>query len=132
MPHVGPVSGDSGFIRIFWKIPYKFFKTAANREIPILLFCYNRLRKVVNSVKEILIAEKEVTGRAGTPHRFSYYRLEDAKGYGVCVKSGQGGTAVVPGITMRRSRIDALLGKLIRFAVSPVCARDVVEDWLAL
>ena len=49
-----------------------------------------------------------------------------------CVKSGQGGTAVVPGITMRRSRIDALLGKLIRFAVSPVCARDVVEDWLAL
>ena len=53
MPHVGPVSGDSGFIRIFWKIPYKFFKTAANREIPILLFCYNRLRKVVNSVKEI-------------------------------------------------------------------------------
>lgn len=39
---------------------------------------------------------------------------------------------MVPGITTRRRRIDALLEKLVRFAVSPVCARDVVEDWLVL
>lgn len=73
-------------------------------------------------MKEILVAVKEIQDGNGILHRFSYYRLEDPEGYGVCVKSGQGGTAMVPGITTRRRRIDALLEKLFRFAVSPVCA----------
>ena len=83
-------------------------------------------------MKEILFAVKEIQDGNGILHRFSYSRLEDPEGYGLCVKSGQGGTAMVPGITTRRRRIDALLEKLVRFAVSPVCARDVVEDWLVL
>lgn len=36
----------------------------------------------------------------------------------------------IPGITASQSGILSLLSKLMRGSVTPVAARDVVEDWL--
>lgn len=81
---------------------------------------------------ETLIAVQTVKGEDGEVHNFSYYRLEDEKCYGVCIKDQAGAMAMIPNVTTKRRRIDALLRKMIRGCVSPVSMRDVVEDWLLL
>ncbi|MUU12746.1 MAG: hypothetical protein EP146_15835 [Oscillibacter sp.] len=45
------------------------------------------------------------------------------------VESG-GERTEIPGITASQSGILSLLSKLMRGSVTPVAARDVVEDWL--
>ena len=62
-----------------------------------------------------------------------YYLLteeeKDGKNaYGVLVE-GDGRTSI-PDITSSRSRVQSLLGRLIRGRVTPVTALDVVEDWI--
>ena len=49
--------------------------------------------------------------------------------YGICVESG-GERAEIQRITVSRAGILTLLSKLMRGSVTPVAARDVVEDWL--
>ena len=49
--------------------------------------------------------------------------------YGVRVESG-GERAEIPGITASQTRILALVSRMMRGGVTPVTARDVVEDWL--
>ena len=49
--------------------------------------------------------------------------------YGIRVESG-GERTEIPGITASQSGILSLLSKLMRGSVTPVAARDVVEDWL--
>ena len=49
--------------------------------------------------------------------------------YGVCVESG-GERTEIPGITASQTGILLLLSRLMRGSVTPVAARDVVEDWL--
>ena len=80
---------------------------------------------------EILVGVQTTEGADGKTHQFSYYRLEDGRGYGICIRDGSGGVAMAPGVTTRRRKIDALLRRMVRGAVSPASMRDVVEDWLA-
>ena len=49
--------------------------------------------------------------------------------YGICVESG-GERAEIPAITVWRAGIQTLLSRLMQGGVTPVAARDVVEDWL--
>lgn len=68
----------------------------------------------------------------GRPVR--YYLLVDAVRdgrwmYGILVE-GDGDREAIPGITPSRLRAQMLLKRLIRGRVTPVTARDVVEDWL--
>ena len=49
--------------------------------------------------------------------------------YGIRVESGGERTEIL-GITTSQPRILALLSKLMLGGVTPVAARDVVEDWL--
>lgn len=49
--------------------------------------------------------------------------------YGVGVKF-DGESEEIPGITISQRRVQALLEALIQGGVTPVTARDVVEDWL--
>ena len=49
--------------------------------------------------------------------------------YGIRVESG-GERAEIQRITVSRAGILTLLSKLMRGSVTPVAARDVVEDWL--
>ena len=49
--------------------------------------------------------------------------------YFLLVESG-GERTEIPGITASQSGILSLLSKLMRGSVTPVAARDVVEDWL--
>ena len=62
-----------------------------------------------------------------------YYLLEyDTAGracYGIQVEVGREKT-VIPRITPSQVAVLALAERLIRWCVTPVTARDVVEDWL--
>lgn len=63
-----------------------------------------------------------------------YYLLqeplgEDAEVYGVAVEYG-GERAELRSLTVSRRRAEALLERMRRGRVTPVTARDVVEDWL--
>ena len=62
-----------------------------------------------------------------------YYLLEhEIAGrtcYGIQVETG-GEKAVIPCITPSQVAVLALAERLIRGCVTPVTARDVVEDWL--
>ena len=49
--------------------------------------------------------------------------------YGICVESG-GERTVIPAITISQPGILSLLSRLMHGGVTPVAARDVVEDWL--
>ena len=49
--------------------------------------------------------------------------------YGIRVESG-GERTEIPSFTAAQSGILALLSELMRGSVTPVAARDVVEDWL--
>ncbi|MDO4314685.1 MAG: DUF6514 family protein [Oscillospiraceae bacterium] len=49
--------------------------------------------------------------------------------YGVLVESG-GGRELIPSVTPSRRRAQSLLALLVQGHVTPVTARDVVEDWL--
>ncbi len=68
----------------------------------------------------------------GTAVRY-YLLVEDWKGmgenYGFQIKYGRE-TVTVPRITSSQRRIQTLLGVLVRGCVTPVTAREVVEDWL--
>ena len=62
-----------------------------------------------------------------------YYLLteeeKDGKNaYGVLVEGDE--TLSIPDITPSRSRIQSLLALMIQGHVTPVTARDVVEDWI--
>ena len=55
---------------------------------------------------------------------------EDGAGhYGVCVEYGMDSVSIAD-ITSSQSRILNLLAELVECGVTPVCLRDVVEDWL--
>lgn len=66
-----------------------------------------------------------------------YYLLVEPVGetegevYGIGVKLG-GESETIPGITVSQRRVQSLLDVLIQGSVTPVAARDVVEDWLLL
>lgn len=55
--------------------------------------------------------------------------LEPQGGYGICVTSGED-AAFIPEITLSETEIRQLLHSMIKGRVTPVTARDVVEDWL--
>lgn len=81
-------------------------------------------------MRETLIAVQTVTDEEGNVYEFSYYRLEEGKRYGVCIRDKRGGVSMVPDLTESRRAVNALLRRLIRGTVSPVGMLDVVEDWL--
>ena len=63
-----------------------------------------------------------------------YFLLVEERGalwehYGIRVESGRERTEI-PGITTSQTGILLLLSRLMRGSVTPVAARDVVEDWL--
>ena len=49
--------------------------------------------------------------------------------YGICVENGSERTEI-PRITVSRPRVLSLLSRLMQGGVTPIAARDVVEDWL--
>lgn len=79
---------------------------------------------------ETLIAVQTVEGQDGKVYRFSYYRIENGKEYGVCIRDQDGAVSMVPGVTTKRRHINSLLRYMIRGTVSPSTMVDVVEDWL--
>ena len=81
-------------------------------------------------MREILIAVQIVSDEQGRIHKFSYYRLEEGKCYGVCIRDHTGAVAMLSDVTPSKRKINALLRRLIRGMVSPVGMMDVVEDWL--
>ena len=81
-------------------------------------------------MQETLVAVRVVERGAGKGDRFSYYRMKDSHGYGVCVKNQKDAVAIASGVTEKRGRIDALLNWLIQGLVSPIQMQDVVDDWL--
>ena len=61
-----------------------------------------------------------------------YYLLRSVQsrnGYGICVTCGDNAT-FIPGIAASEGEVRQLLRAMIRGRVTPVTARDVVEDWL--
>lgn len=80
---------------------------------------------------EILVAVKTLLAENGTAHVLSYYRVEQGRSYGVCVKERDGAVVCVQNLTQKRPYINALLRKMVRGGVSTVSVRDVAEDWLA-
>lgn len=81
-------------------------------------------------MEKTLIGTRTAADEAGRTHQFFYYRLEEKRRYGVCIRKQNGETAALADLTGDRRRIDALLGALLRGTVTPVSLRDVVEDWL--
>lgn len=79
---------------------------------------------------ETLVAVQTVEGQDGKVYQFSYYRIENGKEYGVCIRDQDGAVAMAPGVTTRRRSINSLLRSMIRGSVSPATMVDVVEDWL--
>ena len=68
-------------------------------------------------------------GRGGVPSA-EWRESEDGAGhYGVCVECGMESVSIAD-ITSSQSRILDLLTALVECGVTPVCLRDVVEDWL--
>lgn len=49
--------------------------------------------------------------------------------YGVLVEGG-GDRALIPSVAPSRRRVQALLAVMMQGRVTPITARDVVEDWL--
>ena len=61
-----------------------------------------------------------------------YYLLRSMKpqcGYGICVTCGSD-AAFIPEITLSEVEVMQLLEVMVRGRVTPVTARDIVEDWL--
>ena len=61
-----------------------------------------------------------------------YYLLggiQPRSGYGICVTCGTD-AAFIPGIAASEAEVRRLLESMIQGRVTPVTARDVVEDWL--
>ena len=61
-----------------------------------------------------------------------YYLLwqeTEPKGYGVQILYN-GELKTIPAISTRMERVTALLERMVRCAVTPVNALEVVEDWL--
>ena len=91
-------------------------------------------------MRELYIGRAEEAGEEGPSHRFDYYILVDqmefraglfCESYGIKVLSCATGEAeCIPNITASVSRIDELAERMLRNAVSPATARDVVLDWL--
>lgn len=67
----------------------------------------------------------------GQPVR--YYVVEEAVGremaYGLSV-TYRDEALLLPGVTRSKQRVQSLLERMMRGTVTPVAARDVVEDWL--
>ncbi len=64
-----------------------------------------------------------------------YYLLVETLGprlrqYGICVECG-GERENIPGIAVSCDQVRLLLESMMNGVVTPVAARDVVEDWLA-
>ena len=55
--------------------------------------------------------------------------LEPQGGYGICVTCGED-AAFVPEISCSETKIRQLLHSMMKGRVTPVTARDVIEDWL--
>ena len=74
-------------------------------------------------------------GEAGseTPTVRYYLLVTELSGeleqYGVEVERGEERSAI-PGLAASQRRVQELLARMVRGAVTPVCARDVAEDWL--
>ena len=91
-------------------------------------------------MRELYIGREEAEGEEGNKYRFDYYILIDqvtvegdffCESYGIKILSPDTREAAeIPNITVSISRIDDLAERMLRNGVSPVTARDVVEDWL--
>ena len=73
-------------------------------------------------------------GRTCRGRQLRYYLLaEEREGsgeeYGLRVEYA-GEAETIRGVTVSLRRIESLLGAMLRGAVTPTAARDVVEDWL--
>lgn len=91
-------------------------------------------------MRELYIGRREAVGEEGTIHRFDYFILVGqmefqtglfCESYGIkvlCPDTLE--AAEIPDVTASASRIDELAERMLRNAVSPVNARDVVLDWL--
>lgn len=83
-------------------------------------------------MREILIGANDIQNQ-----RFEYYLLAETLGteegcetYGVKIAGSGGDGDAVRDITVSQGRILCLLSALVKFQVTPVSLRDVVEDWL--
>ncbi len=82
-------------------------------------------------MRKILIGRSACGGE-----EYDYYLLAEelkelsAENYGVQI-TGRAHEETIRGITFSQEGILALVQAMIRCAVTPVTARDVVEDWLA-
>lgn len=78
----------------------------------------------------LLIGKREIQERPAT-----YYLLTDEienlyESYGVAIQYGEREQASIPRITFSQNKIFLLIAALMRYTVTPVSLRDVVEDWL--
>ena len=60
---------------------------------------------------------------------YMLWSMQSRNGYGICVTCG-GDAAFIPGIASSEAEIRRLLEAMIQGRVTPVTARDIVEDWL--
>lgn len=91
-------------------------------------------------MRELYIKRREERGEDGLIYRFDYYILVDqmevsggfaCESYGVkIIATDSNDMAEVPNITVSISRIDELMGLLVRNTVTPASLKDVVLDWL--
>lgn len=90
-------------------------------------------------MRELIVAEKEISDERGRIRRYTYSVLIDemdvgtfsCESYGVKIEEKETGrVAVVPHVTVRADRIDGLMELLTDHVVTPIGLRDVIEDWL--
>ena len=91
--------------------------------------CVNRRQKGEIEVRAFLVGRRPCRGIP-----VDYFLLVEERDappghYGICVESG-GERTVIPAITVSQPGILSLLSRLMHGGVTPVAARDVVEDWL--
>ena len=80
-------------------------------------------------MRRVLFGQSECRGAAVCYYLVTEKR-EGRERYGLQVKY-DGETETIPDITTSRGEIQALLKAMARGVVTPVSAREVVEDWLS-
>lgn len=81
-------------------------------------------------MRESLIGQKRIAGKL-----FSYYLLAEDEGgsrgtYGAKISDSSGDSDMVPSLTCSQEQCLRLVEQLVKYDVTAVTFRDVVEDWL--
>lgn len=80
-------------------------------------------------VRKIWFGEAECRGNTVRYYLLAEEWKELGESYGLQVRYGEE-SAMIPDITISQRHIERLLQALVRGGVTPVTAREVVDDWL--